>query len=123
MLAMFVVMYTVSAAHWALNMAIAVRSLRVGMVSTSPFEMLVTMCLPTINVSFLLRHHLRRVLIVEKYIICDGILMWRAWVLCGRRFILFIPALFCLVCILGEHEQIGVRCSRLTHPFVSIVAH
>ncbi|KAH9029366.1 hypothetical protein EDB84DRAFT_1496458 [Lactarius hengduanensis] len=85
MLAVSAFMYAVSAVHWAMNMAIVTRFLRVGRDFMSPFETLVVVYLPTIN-----------------YILSDGIVVWRAWVLWGpsRRFTVFIPPLFSLVCTL-----------------------
>ncbi|KAH9055146.1 hypothetical protein EDB83DRAFT_1109508 [Lactarius deliciosus] len=82
MLAVSAFMYAVSAVHWAMNMAIVTRFLRVGRDFMSPFERLVVVYLPTIN-----------------YILSDGIVVWRAWVLWGpsRRFTVFIPPLFSLV--------------------------
>lgn len=81
MLAVSAVMYAVSALHWVVNMVIAARCLRAGEINMSPFELLVVIYLPTIN-----------------YILSDGIVVWRAWVLWGRRSPVFIPPLFSLVC-------------------------
>ncbi|KAH9003306.1 hypothetical protein EDB86DRAFT_2826481 [Lactarius hatsudake] len=67
MLAVSAFMYAVSAAHWAMNMAVITRILRVGIDFMSPFERLVVVYLPTINM-----------LIAEKYILSDGIVVWRA---------------------------------------------
>ena len=70
--------------------------------------MLAAGCLPFINVRHLLRlPHLRRMLIAGKYILGDGIVVWRAWVLWGpsRRFTLFTPPILSLVCMLGELKQ------------------
>lgn len=50
MLAVSTVMYAVSAVHWANNMAIAARSMRADAPLMSPFEMLIMVYLPTINV-------------------------------------------------------------------------
>ncbi|KAI9438516.1 hypothetical protein H4582DRAFT_176202 [Lactarius indigo] len=88
MLAVSAFMYAVSAVHWAVNMAIVTRFLRVGRDFMSSFETLVVIYLPTIN-----------------YILSDGIVVWRAWVLWplwgpSRRFAVFIPPLFSLVCTL-----------------------
>jgi len=68
-----------------MNMAIAARSMRAGAPLISRFEMLVIVYLPTIN-----------------YILSDGIVVWRAWVVWGpdRRFIIFAPPLLSLVCTL-----------------------
>ena len=55
MLAVSAVMYVVSAVHWAMNMVIFAKSLRVGALLITPFELLVIVYLPTINV----RHPLR----------------------------------------------------------------
>ncbi|KAH8998661.1 hypothetical protein EDB92DRAFT_1941458 [Lactarius akahatsu] len=85
MLAVSTVMYAVCAVHWAMNMSIAAKFLRIGEAPMSPFELLVVVYLPTIN-----------------YILSDGIVVWRAWVLWGpsRRFRVFVPLLFSLVCTL-----------------------
>ncbi|KAI9443125.1 hypothetical protein H4582DRAFT_1158495 [Lactarius indigo] len=85
MLAVSTVMYTVCAVHWAMNMVIAAKILRVDEALMSPFELLVVVYLPTIN-----------------YILSDGIVVWRAWVLWGPsfRFRVFVPLLFSLVCTL-----------------------
>jgi len=50
MLAVSAVMYAVSAVHWAMNMAIAAKILRVDEALMSPLEMLVIIYIPTINV-------------------------------------------------------------------------
>ena len=107
MLAVSTVMYLVSAVHWANNMAIAAKSMRADAPLVSSFEMLVMVYLPTINVRHLLKLHLRLVLIVVKYILSDGIVVWRAWVVWGpsRRFTVFTPPLFSLVCTLSKHKQ------------------
>ncbi|KAI9462392.1 hypothetical protein BJY52DRAFT_145100 [Lactarius psammicola] len=83
MLAVSAVMYAVSATHWAMNIAISAKSLKVDKDFMTPFEMLVFTHLPTVN-----------------YILCGGIVVWRAWVLWGpnRRSTVFIPPLFSLVC-------------------------
>ncbi|KAI9465586.1 hypothetical protein BJY52DRAFT_593744 [Lactarius psammicola] len=85
MLTVSAVMYAVSAVHWAVGMTVAMRILRVDEALVSPFETLVIIYIPTIN-----------------YILSDGIVVWRAWVLWGpsRRFTIFIPPLFSLVCTL-----------------------
>lgn len=107
MLAVSTVMYTVSAIHWALNMALAAKSMRAGAPLVSRFETLVVVYLPTINVRYPLKLHLRRLLIAVKYILSDGIVMWRAWVVWGpsRRFAIFTPPVLSLVCTLSEYEQ------------------
>ena len=110
MLAVTAAMYTVSALHWAVNMVIAAKSLRADALLITPFEMLAASCLPFINVRHLLRlPHLRRMLIAGKYILGDGIVVWRAWVLWGpsRRFTLFTPPILSLVCMLGELKQVA----------------
>jgi len=86
MLAVSAVMYTVAALHWAMNMAIAWKSLRAEILLITRFEMLVIVYLPTIN-----------------YILSDGIVVWRAWVVWGpsRRFTVFTPPILSLVCTLG----------------------
>ncbi|KAI0252430.1 hypothetical protein BJV78DRAFT_356190 [Lactifluus subvellereus] len=77
------VMYAVSATHWALVIAIAIRGLRVGKILVTPPKALAIVYLPTIN-----------------YILSDGIVLWRAWVLWDRRVTLFVPPLLFLVCTL-----------------------
>jgi hypothetical protein len=123
MLAVSAVMYAVSAIHWTVNMAIAAKSLRYGTLLITPFETLVTVYLPTINVRHPSRLHLRRMLIAAKYILSDAIVVWRAWVVWGpsRRFTVFTPPILSLVCTLGEYKQIVGWFSRLTGPFVSVV--
>jgi hypothetical protein len=39
----------------------------------------------------------------HKYILSDGIVLWRAWILWDRRVVLFILPFLSLVCTLGEH--------------------
>ena len=123
MLAVTAVMYTVSAVHWAVNMAITARSLRADTYLVTSFELLVIIYLPTINVRHPLSLHLQQMLIAGKYILSDGIVVWRAWVVWGpsRRLALFTPPLLSLVCTLGKHKQITRRFSRLMGPFFSIV--
>ncbi|KAH9980366.1 hypothetical protein BGW80DRAFT_496781 [Lactifluus volemus] len=83
MLAVSVVMYSVSAIHLTLFFAIAIRSLRIGKLTVMLPEAMAIAYLPMIN-----------------YILSDGIVLWRAWVLWDRRVVLFIlPSLF-LVCTL-----------------------
>jgi hypothetical protein len=50
MLVVSVVMYAVSATHWALTMAIAIRWLRIDKVSIKPFEAQALIYVPTVNV-------------------------------------------------------------------------
>ncbi|KAI0252412.1 hypothetical protein BJV78DRAFT_1352428, partial [Lactifluus subvellereus] len=83
MLVVSIVMYTVSATHWALAMAITVRWSSVGNVFVPPSEVVALIFLPTVNV-----------------ILSDGIVLWRAWVLWDRRFIFFIPPLNFMLCTL-----------------------
>lgn len=112
MLTVSAVMYAVSAVHWAMNMAVAATSMEMDRISMTSFEILVVIYLPTINVCHPLRLHLGRgVLIAAQYILSDGIVVWRAWVLWGpsRRFIVFTPPLISLVCTLGKHKRIRVR--------------
>ncbi|KAI0252410.1 hypothetical protein BJV78DRAFT_354086 [Lactifluus subvellereus] len=74
MLVVSVVMYTVSATHWALTTAITVRRLRIGKVFIKPIEALTLIYVPSVN-----------------FILSDCIILWRAWVLWDCRFILFTP--------------------------------
>ena len=97
-------MYAVSATHWALVVSIAIRGLRVGEILMTPSEVLAVEYLPTINVRRSLTAQLGQVLISVKYILSDGIVLWRAWVLWDRRVTLFIPPFLFLVCTLGEHR-------------------
>jgi len=83
MLALSVVMYAVSATHYAITVHSAFfyggeydyHSVWIGNA---------ILYLPAIN-----------------YILSDGIVLWRAWVLWNRRILLFIPPLISLVCTLG----------------------
>ena len=60
-------------------------------------------------------------LIAGKYILSDGIVVWRAWVVWGpsRRFALFTPPILSLVCMLGGLKHIAAWLSRLTGLFFS----
>ena len=126
MLAVTSFMYTVSAVHWATNMVIAARSLRADTILVTPLEMVATSYLPMINVRHLSRFlQLRRMLIAGKYILSDGIVVWRAWAVWGpsRRLVLFTPPFLSLVCTLGEqHNEIAAWLSRLTDPFSVLAA-
>ena len=44
-------------------------------------------------------------LIAIKFILSDCIILWRAWVLWNRRFILFIPPMIFIFCTLGERRK------------------
>ncbi|KAI0252399.1 hypothetical protein BJV78DRAFT_1352418 [Lactifluus subvellereus] len=80
MLAVSVVMYAVSASHWALEMAVTLRQSTVGKILITPSEAVFLIYSPAINA-----------------ILGDSIVLWRAWVLWNRRFILFIlPLIFIL---------------------------
>ncbi|KAH9980369.1 hypothetical protein BGW80DRAFT_496941 [Lactifluus volemus] len=83
MLAISVVMYAISAIHWSLNFAIAIRSLRIGKFASTLLEALAAGYLTTINL-----------------ILNDGIVLWRAWILWDRRVVLFILPFLFLVCTL-----------------------
>ncbi|KAH9980363.1 hypothetical protein BGW80DRAFT_1556934 [Lactifluus volemus] len=83
MLAMSVVMYAVSAIHWTLDFVIHIRWLRIGKLTTKPLDALAIAYLPMIN-----------------YILSDGIVLWRAWILWDRRVVLFILPFLFLVCML-----------------------
>ncbi|KAI0252406.1 hypothetical protein BJV78DRAFT_353779 [Lactifluus subvellereus] len=83
MLVVSVVMYTVSATHWALTTAITVRRLRIGKVFIKPIEALALIYVPSVN-----------------FILSDCIILWRAWVLWDRRFILFTPPFIFMLCTL-----------------------
>jgi hypothetical protein len=50
MLAVSMVMYTISATHWAINVTDSVKALRVGQFVRTPIRQLVAVYLPTINV-------------------------------------------------------------------------
>ena len=107
MLVVSVVMYAVAATHWALTMAIVARRLRAGNVLTpSSSEALALIYVPAINVRCPLTTYHARMLIPVKYFLSDGIVLWRAWVLWNRRFILFVPPVIFLLCTLGERHQI-----------------
>jgi len=82
LLAISMVMYTVSAAHWAL--VIATLSEYDGSFSFRLGSDITVIYLPAIN-----------------YILSDGIVLWRAWVLWDRRLLLFIPPLISLVCTIA----------------------
>jgi hypothetical protein len=106
MLAMSAVMYAVSASHCALNVADSLKALEIGHFSRTPVKQIVVVYLPTINVRPLRRPILQKTLADRpwKYILSDGIVLWRAWVLWNRRCLLFVPPLFTLVCTFGEHH-------------------
>ncbi|KAI0264656.1 hypothetical protein BC834DRAFT_1042207 [Gloeopeniophorella convolvens] len=82
-LAASVAMYTASATHWAINIALLARAARnssVVEIVMTPIEEIASHHLPTIN-----------------YAIGDAIVVWRAWVLWGRRRDLFIPPILFLL--------------------------
>ncbi|KAH9980364.1 hypothetical protein BGW80DRAFT_1442298 [Lactifluus volemus] len=90
LLAMSVVMYSVSAIHWALTFATAIRTLRIG---KSPPRSRSDSChVFTIDQCVDLSAH--------KFILSDGIVLWRAWILWDRRVVLFIVPFLSLVCTL-----------------------
>ncbi|KAI0252408.1 hypothetical protein BJV78DRAFT_1360933 [Lactifluus subvellereus] len=64
-------------------MSIAVRWLGVDKIIITPSEAVVMIYVPIVN-----------------YILSDCIVLWRAWVLWNRRFILFIPPLIFILCTL-----------------------
>ncbi|KAH9959422.1 hypothetical protein BC827DRAFT_502912 [Russula dissimulans] len=80
MLAISMVMYADSAAHWALVIA----NLQNWWLSANLRVDIAVTYLPIIN-----------------YILSDGIVLWRAWVLWDRRLLLFIPPLISLLCTLA----------------------
>jgi len=82
MLALSVVMYAVSATHWALIVTLSLVNRHTYRHASE--IIFVILYLPTIN-----------------YILSDGIVLWRAWVLWNRRLLVFIPPLISLVCTLG----------------------
>ncbi|KAI9510615.1 hypothetical protein F5148DRAFT_1178552 [Russula earlei] len=84
LLALSVIMYSISTAHWALSIVHSAKFLRIGPAALTPVGTFIIVYLPTIN-----------------FILSDGIVVWRAWVLWERRFLLFIPPLIFLVCTLG----------------------
>jgi hypothetical protein len=57
-------------------------------------------------------------LISVKYILSDGIVLWRAWVLWNRRVMLFILPFLFLVCTLGEHHQRSLGDCPLDDTFI-----
>ncbi|KAH9980357.1 hypothetical protein BGW80DRAFT_496393 [Lactifluus volemus] len=83
MLAVSLVMYAVSAIHWALVFVVATRTLRIGKLTVTLPEALAVAYLPMIN-----------------YILSDGIVLWRTWILWDRRVVLFILPFLFLVCTL-----------------------
>ncbi|KAI0300366.1 hypothetical protein BC826DRAFT_992902 [Russula brevipes] len=83
MLAVSMVMYTISATHWAINVTDSVKALRVGRFVRTPIRQLVAVYLPTVN-----------------YVLSDAVVVWRAWTLWNRRLWLFVPPLISLVCTL-----------------------
>ncbi|KAI0252400.1 hypothetical protein BJV78DRAFT_353123 [Lactifluus subvellereus] len=80
MLVVSVVMYAVSASHWALSTSIVARGSRALALS----EELVLLYVPVVNL-----------------VLSDSIVLWRAWVLWNRRFILFVPPLIFILCTLA----------------------
>ncbi|KAH9971902.1 hypothetical protein BGW80DRAFT_1460113 [Lactifluus volemus] len=85
MLAVSVVMYSVSAIHLTFIFTTTIRSSRLGISNfkaTLP-EIIAVAYLPSINV-----------------ILSDGIALWRAWLLWDRRVVLFILPFLFLVCTL-----------------------
>ncbi|KAH9980371.1 hypothetical protein BGW80DRAFT_1556939 [Lactifluus volemus] len=82
MLAVSVIMYAISATHWSFVFATALRSLRIGNWAATVPEQMVILYLPRFN-----------------YILSDGIVLWRAWLLWDRRVMLFILPFLFLVCI------------------------
>ncbi|KAH9969512.1 hypothetical protein BC827DRAFT_1372325 [Russula dissimulans] len=83
MLALSVVMYVVSATHWALNISY-IEAFKAGLLTKVVTIEFALIYLPSVN-----------------YMLSDGILLWRAWVLWNRRFLLFITPLIFLVCTFG----------------------
>ncbi|KAH9972423.1 hypothetical protein BGW80DRAFT_372330 [Lactifluus volemus] len=81
MLAVSVVMYAISAIHWSFVFAIAIRMLRIGKLAATFPEQVTVAYLPRIN-----------------FILNDGIVLWRAWLLWDRRVMLFILPFVFLVC-------------------------
>jgi len=78
-------MYAVSAAHLALSVAITVVSCDTASVTNDTLRIIyVVQFLPVIN-----------------YILSDGIILWRAWVLWNHKPLLFVIPLISLVCIIG----------------------
>jgi len=82
MLAMTVIMYAASAAHLALSISLYLTFLEARLDNATAVFFLTY--LPTIN-----------------YILSDGIVLWRAWVLWNRKFLLFIPPLISIVRTVG----------------------
>ncbi|KAH9969508.1 hypothetical protein BC827DRAFT_3897 [Russula dissimulans] len=83
MMTLSVAMYVVSAAHWALSIALA-EAITIGRPARAIMLEFLIIYSPTIN-----------------YILGDGIVLWRAWVLWNRRLSLFIFPLVSMLCTLG----------------------
>ncbi|KAH9969517.1 hypothetical protein BC827DRAFT_1372328 [Russula dissimulans] len=83
MLALSMVMYAVSATDLALNISY-IKALEAGLLTKVLTIFFVLKYLPSVN-----------------FMLSDGILLWRAWVLWNRRFLLFITPLIFLVCTFG----------------------
>jgi len=90
MLALSIVMYAVSAAHWALSI-VYTEVLEAGLLTKAIMIEFAIIYLPSVN-----------------YLLSDVILLWQAWVLWNRRFLLFIPPLISLVCTLGTTVASGI---------------
>ncbi|KAA1469630.1 hypothetical protein DENSPDRAFT_634201 [Dentipellis sp. KUC8613] len=82
MLAAILVMYSASAIHWAISMAILLSSLRdnstPSLVLMNQSEWLAIVYLPSVN-----------------YFLSDIIVIWRAWLICERNTRLFLLPLLC----------------------------
>jgi len=75
-------MYAVCAAHLGLSISLYLTFLESRL--DRPIQVFFLTYLPPIN-----------------YILSDGIVLWRAWVLWNREFLLFIPPLISLACTVG----------------------
>ncbi|KAH9954810.1 hypothetical protein BGW80DRAFT_1566516 [Lactifluus volemus] len=82
LLAISVVMYTVSLIYSILTVTTAIRTLRIGKFIINFSEVVAISYLPRIN-----------------FVLSDGIVLWRAWILWDRRTKLFILQFLFLVCI------------------------
>ncbi|KAI0269767.1 hypothetical protein BC834DRAFT_569982 [Gloeopeniophorella convolvens] len=78
-----VTMYIVSATHWAIGIALLVRTARnssVVQIGVTPVEVIAIGYIPSISA-----------------VLGDAIVVWRAWVLWERRYDLFIPPILFLI--------------------------
>ena len=124
MLALLAVMYGISASHCAINVANSVRAISLGRFARTPVTQLMAFYLPTVNVRPCPFQTLTRKDVIadrpRKYVLSDGIVLWRAWVLWNREFLLFIPALIALICSFGgRHRNLTRSCPSEMTPLFS----